>query len=47
MAGFVLKKSYDMIGKLMEMFGFKRINLARNDPSYVDNVDSEGGIFLG
>ena len=33
-----------MIGKLMEMFGFKRINLARNGPSY---VDSEGGIFLG
>lgn len=36
-----------MIGKLMEMFGFKRINLARNGPSYVDNVDREGGFFLG
>jgi len=36
-----------MIGKLMEIFGFKRINLARNDLGYVDKVDSEGGIFLG
>ena len=34
-----------MIGKLMEMVGFKRINWARNDPSYVDNVDREGVIF--